>query len=160
MAKSKSRIGDVFCATLTTGKKYLQYVANDRSQLDSEVIRVFKKLYPLDANPNLAEVVRDEVEFYAHVFLRFARKLRTWDKVGNIDEVGRVAVLFRDTNDYGKGVPVSHDWWIWRINEKSRRVGKLEGSNRNAEVGIVVSPPNIVHRMQTGAYGFVYPRYE
>ena len=29
-----------------------------------------------------------------------------------------------------------------------------------AEVGIVISPDSIVHRMQTGKYDFVYPDYE
>jgi hypothetical protein len=89
-----------------------------------------------------------------------------WESVGNIANTGNTTnILFRDTNDYGskpgEQIKVSNNWYVWKINDNDfTRVGKLEGENRKAEVGIVISPDSIVHRMQTGKYDFVYPDYE
>ena len=141
MGKQRVRIGDGFCAQLEIGKRYLQYVANDQTQLNSDVIRVFRTHYPIDANPDLKNVVKDKVDFYAHVFLGFARKLKCWDRVGNVTDVGRVEALFRDSPDYGNPqIQVSHNWWVCRINEPQTPVGELRGANRQAEIGIVISP--------------------
>lgn len=54
MARIVTKIGDVFSVTLDdTTKKYFLYVANDLSQLNSSVIKVFKNKYELDAKPDL-----------------------------------------------------------------------------------------------------------
>jgi hypothetical protein len=84
-----------------------------------------------------------------------------WEKVGNIANVGKVNAVFRDSGDYGNPeVKVSQDWWIWKLNEEQKRVGKLEGENQKAEIGSVIPPDSIVHRMRTGKYDFVYPAYK
>lgn len=41
-----------------------------------------------------------------------------------------------------------------------RYVGKLEGENRKAEIGIVKAPIGIVHRVKTGEYYGYYPDFE
>ena len=43
MARVYTKIGDVFCANLGDYKKYFQLVAYDQTQLNSDVIRAFKK---------------------------------------------------------------------------------------------------------------------
>lgn len=91
--------------------------------------------------------------------VKWGIKMKLWEKVGNVPEVGEVDVLFRDTNDYGKQVKVSNNWYIWRMNEPFIDVGKLEGDNQKAEIGIVVAPPDIIDRMRTGKYDFVYPDF-
>jgi hypothetical protein len=68
-------------------------------------------------------------------------------------------VLFRDSKDYRYQVATSFDWRVWRINEKFRDVGKLEGENQKAEIGIVVAPQFLVIRMRTGRHEFRYPGY-
>lgn len=166
MARIIIKIGDVFFAKLDdSSKKYFQYVASDLAQLNSDVIRVFKKVYPIHAEPNLSEVVKDEVEFYAHCVTKWGIKFGLWQRIGNISDVGNVNVLFRDTNDYGskagEQIKISDKWYVWKINdEKFTRVGKLVGENQKAEIGVVVPPISIVHRMRTGKYDFVYPEYE
>ena len=166
MKRVRTRIGDVFSVRLDERtKKYLQYVANDMSQLNSYVIRAFKKVYRIEDAPALVDVVADEVDFYAHVVVKWGLKMGLWEKVGYVAEVGGLDVLFRDTNDYGSGpneepVKLSKNWYIWRINEEFQHVGTLEGDNRRAEIGIVVAPPDIVDRMRTGKYKFVYPGFE
>jgi hypothetical protein len=128
--------------------------------LNSSVIRAFKKKYQNDEALNLNELVNDEVDFFVHVFLRNGLKLGYWNKVGNVSEIGELDMLFRDSNDYGKPqIKVSENWHIWKINEPFVNVGKLEGKNRDAEIGIVIPPHVIVRRMQTGKYDFVYPEF-
>ena len=57
--------------------------------------------------------------------------------------------------------PIVEGWFVWRINDtKFTQVGKLVGENRNAEIGIVVNPYDVVERMQTGKFSFSYPGFE
>lgn len=165
MVRVVTKIGDIFCVKLDDNtKQYFQYIANDLTQLNSDVIRAFKKKYPIDEKPNLAEIVKDEVAFYAHCVTNLGVKLGVWEKVGKVPFDGEVTVLFRDTNDHGhklgeEPVKISNNWYIWKINEEFRRVGKLEGDNQKAEIGMVINPLSIAHRLRTGEYDFVYPGY-
>lgn len=165
MARVITKIGNVFSVKLDdNNKKYFQYVANDLTQLNSDVIRVFKKTYPIDANPDLAEVVKDEVMFYAHCVIKWGIKMSVWEKAGKAAIEEKLDVLFRDTNDYGhklgdEPIKVSNNWYVWKINEDFKDVGKLEGENQKAEIGVVVNPFDVVERMKTGKYSFVYPGY-
>lgn len=158
MQTMRTRIGDVFSVPMdSSSKKYFQYIANDLTQLNSDVIRAFKKTYSLNATVDLLEVVKDDVDFYAHVVVKWGTEMNLWEKVGNLAYSETPDVLFRDTKDYGRQVKTSYDWRVWRINEKFRAVGKLVGDYQKAEIGIVVAPPDIVQRMRTGEYDFVYP---
>lgn len=165
MKRIVTKVGDVFSAKLDDRtKKYFQLVAFDLTQLNSDVIRVFKTIYPIEAEPDLAHVAQDEVQFYAHCVTKWGIKMNLWEKVGKFADVGKVDVLFRDTNDYGarpgEQVKVSDKWYVWKVNDKEfKRVGRLEGEDQNAEIGVVVNPASVVFRMRTGKYDFVYPGF-
>ena len=162
---ANTEIGDVFSVNLDNEYcRYFQYVISDLTQLNSDVIRVFKKEYRAEMNIPLPEIITDEVEFYAHCVTKAGQKLVCWKKVGNISDVGDVHnILFRGTRDSGKkrgaeSIKVSYNWYIWRVNDRNfTKVGKLIGANRKAEIGLVVNPFDIVHRIKTGKYDFVYP---
>ena len=167
MARANTKIGDVFLVKIDgSSKKYFQYIVSDLTQLNSDVIRVFKKVYPINANPDLSEIVSREAEFYAHCVTKLGLKMGYWESIGNISDVGEIDhILFRDTNDAGskpgEQIKISHKWYVWKINDNDfTRVGKLEGENRKAEIGIVISLDSIVNRMQMGKYDFVYPEFE
>lgn len=169
MKRISIKKGDVFFVKIDdTSKRYFQYITNDLKQLNSDVIRVFKTIYPLDENPDLSEIIKDEIFFYAHCVVKFGAKLSYWEKVGNITDVGTFDhILFRDTNDYGtingeEPIKISNNWYIWRINDLVfEKVGKLEGEYRKAEIGMVINPASIVYRVRTGIYDFpFYPSYE
>jgi len=167
MAGKSIKIGDVFSVKLDDkNKKFFQYIANDLTQLNSDVIRSFKQKYPIDDNPELARIVEDEVDFYAHCILKIGVKMKVWDVWGNSQELGKLNdVLFRGTSDSGsrpgEQILVSNKWYIWKINDLNfTSVGKLEGENRKAELGVVVNPYDIKDRMITGSYNFFYPGYE
>jgi len=163
MTRINTKVGDVFSVKIDDkSKKYLQYIVSDLTQLNSDVIRSFKDVYPIESIPDLSEVVKGEVEFYAHCVTKWGVKLGYWEKVGNIVEVGNIDhILFRDSNDYGNPkIKISNDWWIWKINGEQRYVGKLDSKNQKAEIGLVINPESIVHRIRTGEYDFkTYPDY-
>lgn len=162
MARANTKIGDVFCVTIEgKGKKYLQYIISDVLQLNSDVIRAFKKIYPLNEEPVLSEIVKDEIDFYAHCVTKWGIQLGYWEKVGNNAELGKTDhILFRDTSDYGKQVPISENWYVWHINDENvTMVGNLKGHNRISEIGVVFPPDCILHRMKTGEYDFKYPDF-
>ena len=47
----------------------------DLTQLNSDVIRVFKTSYSEDNNCNLSEIINDEVDFYAHCVTKWGIQL-------------------------------------------------------------------------------------
>lgn len=167
MARSNTKIGDIFSVNIDNNhKKYFQYIISDLTQLNSDVIRSFRKAYPINTNPDLLEIVNGDVEFYAHCVTKLGLNMNLWEKVGNTSEVGDTThILFRGTADYGKWIgdepiKMSIKWYVWKINEPFRNVGKLEGENRKAEIGVVVNPYDIVERIKTGKYSFFYPNFE
>lgn len=163
-----TKIGDVFSADIGNGKKrYFQLIAFDLTQLNSDVIRIFEKIYDSDDNPDLSEIVNGQVDQYVHCVTKFGLKMKLWERVGNILEVGDISkILFRSTNDYGEKVGeepirISENWRVWHINdEQFTRVGKLEGENRNAYIGIVINPLGIIEILKGNKYPPKYPDYE
>jgi hypothetical protein len=163
-----TKIGDIFSVELDNGnKKFFQYIANDLTQLNSDVIRSFKREYPADKIPVFSELLAGEIDFHAHTPINIGVKQGLFNPEGahsvypNID-----SVLFRGTNDAGHGpgkpqVFISENWYVWRINDKNfKNVGKLNGENRNAEIGSVIPPFMIVERIKTGTFNFVYPAFQ
>lgn len=168
MAKSNTKIGDVFSVKIDeSNKKYFQLVAFDLTQLNSDVIRAFKKVYSISANPELAEIVKGEIEFYAHCVTKLGLKISLWESVGNTTEIGNTKnILFRDTNDYGAkvgegSIKVSHKWYVWHINDSDfTSVGKLAGENQKAFIGIVMNPLGIIELLKGNKYPVNYPEFE
>lgn len=132
-----TKIGNIFCAEIDGKyanidgkyKVYFQYIANDMSQLNSSVISVFKRRYPLDANPKMDDIVMNEVAFYAHTVLRAGIDVGAWYKVGKSDNLGLDSlrnVWFGDVTylgnpnfrvDYSK-FNTQDNWWVWHVNEE------------------------------------------
>lgn len=167
MVSRKIKIGDVFSVQINADYvKFFQYIANDSTQLNSNVIRVFKNEYSINAVPQMVDIVNDTVDFYAHCMVNIGIKLAIWAKVGTISQVGDISqIMFRGTNDYGhkrgeEPVNVSQNWYVWRINDPAfSYVGILDEKAKDAEIGIVVNPVSIVQRIRTGRYDFFYPGF-
>lgn len=168
MKRVSTKIGDVFSVKVDeNSKKYFQLIAFDLYQLNSDFIRAFRKIYAIDANPNLLDIVEGEVEFYAHCVTKFGIKMELWEKAGNISNVSQMdLIIFRGTSDYGhkrgeEPVKISQNWHVWRLGDlQTVRVGKLKGENKKAEIGLVMNPYDIVERIKTGKYSGFYPDFE
>jgi hypothetical protein len=154
-------MGDPFVVKLEDSQKYFQYVADDMTQLNSRVIRTFKKKYQAGSDPDLTEIVQGEIDFYAHTSINPGIKMGLWEKAGKAPIYGNIDVIFRQSKDYGENkVAISERWYVWRINEEFQYVGKLKRENRNAEIGTVEPPFGIVYRMKTGMFYGYYPGFE
>ena len=101
-----TKIGYVFCVEIDGQYKcYFQYVANDLTQLNSSVIRVFKTHYPIDYVPDIEAIVNDEVYFYAHTILRVGIDAGAWYKVGKSKNVGEPdKIMFKLFSDHTGGM--------------------------------------------------------
>ena len=157
----KPDLGDLFEVRMDPStSRFFQYVADDATQLNSHVVRVFKDLYHASQPPDPRRIASGEVDFYAHVFLGIGVKQKVWRNVGHDQPPAAVDVLFRDTSDYGDPrIRISRNWHVWRINGPFEKVGDLRPHHEGAEVGVVVPPDSLVHRMRAGRYDFVYPEY-
>ena len=167
MARIIIKIGDVFQISPEEGRiKFFQYVENDATQLGSAIIRAFKQDYGADESIDLAMIAHGEIEFHAHCFLRLGINMECWTKAGKASIATGKAPLFRDTYDYGRAaweepILISSNWVVWCINQPFRTVKELRGEYQQAEIGMVMSPVDIVYRMHHGAYNLpFYPSSE
>ena len=77
-----TKVGDVFCVEIDNEYKcFFQYIEKDLSQLNSSVIRAFKRRYPIDATPIIEEIVNDDILFNAHTDFRAVIDYNAWYKV-------------------------------------------------------------------------------
>lgn len=158
-----TKIGDVFCVEVDNAyKRYFQYFCNDMSELNSSVIRVFKKRYPMDSNPKPEAIVSDEVDFYAHTILRDGIEDGIWYKIGkvrgNYDKEMEVPIFGTcQSSIYNNGniifVDPNTNWYIWKINQKPVKVGILQEQYKNiVERGGVFPCVEIADRIKLGYY--------
>lgn len=149
------RKGDVFCVILSNCKKaFFQYVEDDKTQLNSSVIKVFRQIYEEDYLPDLERIVQDEVLFYAHTMLRVGLKQGIWEKVGNVKQKEELEIykfrLFEEINF--SQITKSYSWYIWEINSPVLFIGELSNEYKVYELGFVFSPFNILYRVENGTY--------
>ena len=160
--KKTTKIGDIFAVKIDDNhQRFFQYIVSDITMLNSSVIRVFKKEYLITDIIDWNEVVKGEVDFYAHTILRVGLDYNLWELVANVPEVGDYShVWFRRSGDSGKPqIKISQDWDVWRINQNFIDVGRLPQKYHNAEIGVVVTAWDVVERIKTGKYLFKYPGF-
>lgn len=163
-----TKIGNVFCAEIDGRYKcFFQYIMNDITQLNSSVIRVFKRRYPIDYKPDMEEIVNDEVLFYAHTILRVGIEFGAWYKVGksmNLGEEKCRKVLFGYTHDTifdesDHAHKILH-WMVWHIGEEFVRIKDLPKIYYNDfEDGAIFTFMDIIERIKYGfftSYSDVY----
>ena len=122
-----TRIGNVFCAEIDNEcKRFFQYVTNDLECLNSSVIRVFKTKYSIDYKPKVENIIKDEVEFYAHTILKIGIEFNAWYKVGTSKNIGEghkdvlfgiASEIFTTENYNVIRVNPIENWRVWKINQ-------------------------------------------
>ncbi|MBT2621906.1 hypothetical protein [Chryseobacterium sp. ISL-6] len=168
LKKLKTKIGDIFSIPINEEeKRYMQLIAYDLTQLNSDVVRIFEKKYFLQEMPSNETIIGDKILTYAHCSSDFGLKMNLWVKIGNNLNVGNISsILFRDTNDYGTGpgeepIKISNNWFVWHIDDKTfTKVGKLEEKNKDSYIGIVINPLGIVEIAKGNKYPVNYPAFE
>ena len=147
-----TKIGDIFCVKLDDGRqRFFQYIANDLTCLNSSVIRVFKRTYPYDYILNVEEVIKDDVDFYAHTVLRIGIAEGYWQKIGKNPDVGDVEHIYFRTYSHDAVNHSERLWEMWQINKEWCDIGKLTPHYRKcSDLGYVFPYKNIVERIKTG----------
>jgi hypothetical protein len=151
-----TKIGNIFCVEIDNEYKcFFQYIANDMTELNSSVIRVFKKHYSMDYIPNMDEIVQDEVYFYAHGILSRGIRTESWYKVGKNADVGDVDnIVFRATEDFLSisFCRKSSKWYIWHIGGPTSDIGRLTKETRKIDLGYIWNYANIIAKIKTGKF--------
>lgn len=146
------RKGDFFCTEVNSAYKiYLQYIAVDKSQLGSMVVRVFKKHYSMDESVDFDEVAMGEVWFYAHVY--GLGKMCCY-KCGKSKILGDTEnIMFRTPYevDFSK-IDISYRWFVWKINQERVYVGKLNDTYRKYDMGGVFPITWVYEKILTGKF--------
>jgi hypothetical protein len=159
--------GDVFRANLEKGRfKYLQFVMLDPAQLNSQVIRVFNYEEYSNENTDLLKVAKSEIEFYAHVFLKWGVQMGLWEKVGNVPiESDLVQPIFRTVpldKHIEKGQITfckTDDWLAWQAGQSfddRKPIGNLSEETEKYFLGSIMAPHDIIERMKSGSYNQPY----
>ena len=150
-------IGDVYSVDVDGVLHYFQHVANDRTQLNSDVIRVFKK-FNFNTQPSMEEIAACKADFYAHVILPIGVKRGVWVKVGKAKVRMPVDPIFRQSGNEGNySRDASKNWFIWSLNKPMQKVSKISKELKKIDIGSVVRPNDVVERIRSGEYDFVYP---
>jgi hypothetical protein len=151
------RIGDVYELQSHQGNRFfLQHVDTDKSQLSSQVVRVFA---PVPATTEL--VVSDasglETAFFTHVFLTAGETLKLWRKVGRAFTHPLPRLLWRTAPTEEMRAPVASSWEIWETNGRRSTVDPGSKVLHGVELGMVMSPILVVERAHTGKWTLVHP---
>ncbi len=160
------KIGDIFEINLGNGTTgYVQYIADDMTQLNSRVIRVFKNRHPADSAPTIDKIISDDVDFYVHVYdIKEREKDGTIIKIGKSQNVGDIKkILFRGESSMltiHSPSPISKHWYVWKIGEETTDVRPHSKLLPQSHHGSVMPIDAVIERMKTGKYEGFFPKYE
>ena len=151
-----TRVGNIFCYEVEgKSKRYFQYISNDWTQLNSSVIRVFKKRWNTADNPKIEEIITDEIGFYAQAILRAGIENAGWYKVGTSTNLGLEKlnhIYFAQTFDE-PGIHTNPSCAIWHVNQEMIPITPIPKNVLNAmEWGVVVAYSQINNRIRLGYY--------
>jgi hypothetical protein len=154
----RRKLGDIYRINLADGKcSYMQHLANDATQLGSAVVFVRSGKYP-PSESFAFDGFSLKDGFLAHVFIKAGKVLSVWERSGWSPPVAAepIPVTWATCNLEDMQLEYSTDWSVWRTNQPRRKPTSEEDLD-GAELGLVISPPQIVHRIEHSAYSIRYP---
>jgi hypothetical protein len=156
----KPKQGEIYSVVVNKSARYFQYLHDDSTQLNSNIVRFFKGQYELESNISCEKIQSSGVDFYAHVLIKAGIKHNLWKKYSQIDTQSLDDVWFRDSPDYGHpSIKITDKWWLWQANSSRQLFNKSTHELLISHVGIVISPDQILKRLETGSFQFFYPKY-
>ena len=143
-----------------TYKRYLQLIGYDLECLNSDTFRVFKKSYPVDYNPTMDEILKDDIDFYVHSFAGGGIHDEIWNLVYRSKDVGKLdGIKFRIIGElpppgikFTEYIFSKSTVWTFNGNNMHTICGKLPEEWIGADLGDVLQPKNILHRIKYGKY--------
>lgn len=144
-----NRKGDIYCVNISNQYKvYFQYVADDMTQLNSSVIRVFKTRHQSESSPTIEEIINDSIDFYAHTMINIGLKQGLWSKIGSSKDMGNIDNIGFKMLDS----PKDTSWYVWTINSPIEYHANLPSQYSHYDWGWVYASINIVKRIKDGCY--------
>ena len=141
-------------------KAYFQYLMKDYTQMNTNVIKVFKTHYREDENPTIEDILNDEVDFYIHTSILAGVKQGLWKKIGNRNISSNFErPYFISSKD--DSIDYSERWYVWQAGDEDYTyVGKLPQKYHKWEEGSIYPPFAIVDRIFKGDTGFKKPKFK
>ncbi len=156
----KFKRGDMFSVQVSNGNRFFQYLEDDSTQLSSNVVCVFKLISSAVENVSVEEIKASGVDFYAHVLIKLGTKLGVWTRLSGAEINLHDDPWFRDSSDYGNPkIKETNNWWLWQINRPRSELCGRTDQLRQSHIGIVVTPDDVIKRLELGSYQFFYPKY-
>ena len=163
--RTNCRLGDIYRVPIENDSvRFFHFIAKDSTDLNSDVIRIFKRHYHSDDSPSINDILNDEVECHMHTFLRLGIKMGLWEKYSfhaiATEEI--IDIAFRESCDFGNYPGqkiVSKNWEIWHINKPRIKVGELPVAYQKADIGLVFSPHSVMKRLNGKELYVLYPTY-
>lgn len=146
--------GHIFKVKLNDGGiRYFQYMGKDISELNGDVIAIFKKHYTEEIS-NKDEIIQDEIECFMHTSILAGIRLQLWECVFKAPVIiSESNIIFRSSQDIGvhpRQQFISHRWVIWSMNDERKFVGTLPEEYYNANIGGIYAPIHVIRRLETG----------
>lgn len=156
--------GNIFKVKLNDESiRFFQFIGKDQSELNGDVIAIFKKHYTNESiTPEM--VVDDSFDCFMHTSVLAGVKLGLWERVFSSPvRIIEKDVLFRSSLDYGLYPGqhfISHRWVIWSMNDQRHYVGTLPKDYYNVSLGGIYAPKHVISRLETGKEpALFYPDY-
>ena len=157
MKRSLLTIGSILCIEIEGQyKRFFQYIARDVYMFGAPVIRVFKTCYSMDYEPFVEDILKDDIDFYAHCLIKIWEQSGLWYKVGNSKNIGDISNIdFVMSNDL-KIKP--RRWWTWKIGQSEPIYLGYVRHNQliNFEYGSLLPASEIIYRIKHGRYQGIY----
>jgi hypothetical protein len=149
----RRRIGDVYEIVDGSVIALAHHIGRDSTLPGSDVIDVITPV-PDDWMASFESLPR---VFRAHVFLRAGETLNVWRRVGHSKAPDQIAQRWCTVPPEDLGKPASNRWRIWGTNQKMI-AATSNADLAGAEIGLVMSPHQIVHRLHHGRYTHAFPQ--
>ena len=148
----RRRIGDVYEIVDGSVVALAHHIGKDSTLPGSAVIDV---IAPVTTDWSASFEALPRV-FRAHVFLRAGETLNVWRRAGHRSASDETMQRWCTVPPEELGKSVSKKWRVWTTNQPMMAAtsdADLEG----AEIGYVMSPGQIVHRLRHGRYTLDFP---
>ena len=90
----------------------------------------------MDYEPDIEEIVKDDIHFCAHTILKLGILDNVWYKVGkskNLGEPDKIMFRLFSEGDFSK-MTKSYNWYVWQINKEHIRIGELTGKYEHQQI--------------------------
>lgn len=144
----KFKIGDIFEAYKNDGKRFfLQYLGDDDRCLKGNVIQVFDYEKDLTENIDIDELLKSQIKFNTHVYLKRGIEENIFKKIGNRSLSKKIKMpSFKHYEEDVDFMPeYKSGWYIWQVGGEEKYLGKIELPKKYAELSLDgVRPPETV----------------